>query len=108
MNTRITIKDLDRAVIELNSLLGYTMGQEDSFCLQGAYGGWQLQRKHGSGIEAFTNGYITTRKLFDRIADIRRGVQIERSERSSRIVGCKHLRHAADQPPPPSNLSSGK
>lgn len=76
MNTRITIKDLDRAVIELNSLLGYTMWQEGSFCLQGAYGGWQLQRKRGSAIEAFTNGYIPMRKLFDRITDIRRGVQI--------------------------------
>ena len=76
MNTRITIKDLDRAVIELNSLLGYTMGQEGSFCLQGAYGGWQLQRKCGIGNEAVTNGYIPKRKLFDRITDIRRGVQI--------------------------------
>jgi len=76
MTTRITIKDLDRAVIELNSLLGYTMGQEGSFCLQGAYGGWQLQRNRGIGTEAITNGYIPKRKLFDRITDIRRGVQI--------------------------------
>ena len=76
MSTRITVKDLDRAVIELNSLLGYTMGQEDSFCLQGAYGGWQLQRRRGAGIEAVTNGYIPKRELFDRITDIRRGVQI--------------------------------
>jgi len=74
MSTRITVKDLDRAVIELNTLLGYTMGQEDSFCLQGAYGGWQLQRRRGAGIEAVTNGYIPKRALFDRITDMRRGV----------------------------------
>ena len=76
MSTRITVKDLDRAVIELNTLLGYTMGQEDSFCLQGAYGGWQLQRRRGAGIEAVTNGYIPKRALFDRITDMRRGVMI--------------------------------
>ena len=75
MSTRITIKDLDRAVIELNSLLGYTMGQDRSFCLQGAYGGWQLQRKRGNGIEAFTNGYIPKRELYNRIMDMRRGIQ---------------------------------
>ena len=74
MSTRITVKDLDRAVIELNTLLGYQMGQEDSFCLQGAYGGWQLQRRRGAGIEAVTNGYIPKRALFDRIADMKRGV----------------------------------
>lgn len=76
MSTRITVKDLDRAVIELNTLLGYTMGQDGSFCLQGAYGGWQLQRRRGSGIEAFTNGYIPKRELYDRIHYLRRGAQI--------------------------------
>jgi len=76
MSTRITVKDLDRAVIELNSLLGYTLGQDGSFCLQGAYSGWQLQRRRGAGIEAVTNGYIPKRELLVRITDIRRGVQI--------------------------------
>ena len=76
MSTHITIKDLDRAVIELNSLLGYTMGQEGSFCLQGAYGGWQLQRRRGTGIEAVTNGYSPKRELYNRIMDMRRGIQI--------------------------------
>lgn len=75
MSTRITLKDLDRAVIELNSLLGYTMGQDGSFCLQGAYGGWQLQRRRGPGIEAVTNGYIPKRELHDRIWYMRRGAQ---------------------------------
>ena len=76
MSTRITVKDLDRAVIELNTLLGYQMGQEDSFCLQGAYGGWQLQRRHNLGIVAVTNGYSPKRELYNRIMDMRRGIQI--------------------------------
>jgi hypothetical protein len=76
MSTRITVKDLDRAVIELNSTLGLQMGQEASYCLQGAYGGWQLQRRRGTGIEAVTNGYIPKRELFQRIQDIRLGVHI--------------------------------
>lgn len=74
--TRITVKDLDRAVIGLNTLLGYTMGQDGSFCLQGAYGGWQLQRRQGSGVASVTGGYIPKRALFDRITDMRRGAEI--------------------------------
>ena len=73
-SNRITVKDLDRAVIELNTLLGYTMGQEDSFCLQGAYGGWQLQRRSGNGIVAVTNGYSPKRELYNRIVDMKQGV----------------------------------
>ena len=76
MSTRITTKDLDRAVIELNSLLGYTMGQEGSFCLQGAYSGWQLQQRRGTGVVSYTGGYIPKRELYNRIVDMRRGVQI--------------------------------
>lgn len=76
MSNRITVKDLDRAVIELNTLLGYQMGQEGSFCLQGAYGGWQLQRRRGTGIESVTNGYIPKRELYDRIHYMRRGAVI--------------------------------
>ena len=74
-HSRITVKDLDAAVIALNTAMGLQMGQEGSFCLQGAYGGWQLQRKRGNGIEAFTNGYIPKRELYNRIMDMRRGIQ---------------------------------
>ena len=73
--TRITVKDLDRAVIGLNTLLGYTMGQDGSFCLQGAYGGWQLQRRRGTGIEAVTGGYRPKRDLFQYITAMRLGVE---------------------------------
>jgi hypothetical protein len=74
MSTRITVKDLDRAVIELNSMLGFTMGADRSFCLQGAYGGWQLQRRIGGGIIAVTMGYRPKRELYVKILDIQYGV----------------------------------
>lgn len=76
MSTRITVKDLDRAVIGLNTLLGYTMGQDGSFCLQGAYGGWQLQQRRGTGMMSVTGGYIPKRALFDYITAMRRGAEI--------------------------------
>lgn len=76
MTTRITVKDLDRAVIELNSLLGATMGQDGSFCLQGAYGGWQLQRRcAGGGVIAATPGYRPKRELYDHIISMMQGIQ---------------------------------
>jgi hypothetical protein len=73
-STRITVKDLDRAVIELNSMLGFTMGADRSFCLQGAYGGWQLQRRMGRGVIAVTLGYRPKRELYQTITDIQYGV----------------------------------
>ena len=76
MSTRISIKELDAAVINLNQTFGYTMGQDGSFCLQGAYGGWQLQRKRGNGIEAVTNGYISKPELYRRIMDIAHGATL--------------------------------
>ena len=85
-SNRITVKDLDRAVIELNTLLGYTMGQEDSFCLQGAYGGWQLQRRRGTGIVSVTGGYCPKRELYNRIVDMRHGAQIALDRARVKIV----------------------
>lgn len=76
MSNRITVKDLDRAVIDLNTTLGYAMGQEGSFCLQGAYGGWQLQRRHSMGIVSVTNGYCPKRELYQRITDMKWGAQV--------------------------------
>lgn len=85
-SNRITVKDLDRAVIELNTLLGYTMGQDGSYCLQGAYGGWQLQQKRGTGMVAITNGYSPKRELYNRIVDMRHGAQIALDRARVKIV----------------------
>ena len=74
MSNRITVKDLDSAVIHLNTMLGLKMGDEGSFCLQGAYGGWQLQRRMGSGVIAVTTGYRPKRELYRTIIDIGYGV----------------------------------
>lgn len=76
MSNRITVNHLKSAVHELNTLLGYTMGQDGSFCLQGAYGGWSLQRRRGSGIEDAGGGYIPKRELYLRINNIIFGAQI--------------------------------
>jgi hypothetical protein len=79
MKTRITVKDLDRAVIELNTMLGYTMGQEGSFCLQGSYGGWQLQRHRAAyadgGIVTATPGFRPKRELYNHIISMMQGIQ---------------------------------
>jgi hypothetical protein len=85
-SNRITVKDLDRAVIELNTLLGYTMGQDGSYCLQGAYGGWQLQQRRGNGMVAITNGYSPKRELYNRIVDMRHGAQIALDRARVKIV----------------------
>jgi len=75
MSTRITVKDLELVVADLNQTLGLKAGDEGSFCLQGAYGGWQLQRHKACGIIAVTYGYRPKRELYEKIVDIRYGVQ---------------------------------
>jgi len=76
MSTRITIKDLELVVADLNQTLGLKAGAEGSFCLQEAYGGWQLQRYKGCGIIAVTYGYRSKRELYEKIVDIRYGIRL--------------------------------
>ena len=75
MSNRITVKDLELVVADLNQALGLQVGAEGSFCLQGAYGGWQLQRHRGSGIESVTYGYRPKREVYEKILGIRYGIQ---------------------------------
>ena len=83
MSNRITVKDLDSAVIHLNTMLGLKMGDEGSFCLQGAYGGWQLQRivgsGHSQGVVAIFSGYRPKRELLDLIHAYRAGINAVKS-----------------------------
>jgi hypothetical protein len=74
MSTRITVKDLELVVSDLNESLGFAQRADRSFCLQGAYGGWQLQRRMGSGVISVTYGYIPKRELYEKILDIRYGI----------------------------------
>jgi hypothetical protein len=75
-STRITVKDLELVVADLNQTLGLKAGAEGSFCLQGAYGGWQLQRYRGSGMETIIGGYRPKRELYEKIVDIRYGIRL--------------------------------
>ena len=75
-HSRITVKDLDAAVIALNTAMGLQMGQEGSFCLQGAYGGWQLQRKRGNGMESVTTGYFPKRQVWEAVQWMTYGVEL--------------------------------
>jgi len=73
---RTTKIELIASVRVLNQLVGIAAGQPGSFVLQGAYGGWQLQRIHPSGgNESVTTGYRSKRELLDLIHAIRYGIR---------------------------------
>jgi hypothetical protein len=83
---RTTIVELVNAVRVLNVSLGYpdcgaaAIGVDPipgSFVLQGAYGGWQLQRVHPSGgVESVTTGYRSKREVKEMVEAIRYGAVI--------------------------------
>jgi hypothetical protein len=78
---RINMADLEAAVRVLNQTIGVAQGKPEAFCLQGAYGGWQLQRIHPSGgNESMTTGYRSKRELYDLILSMRTGVVIGLSQ----------------------------
>ena len=75
---RTTKIELIAAVRVLNHLVGANpvAHQPGSFVLQGAYGGWQLQRIHPSGgNESVTTGYRSKRELLDLIHAYRAGLR---------------------------------
>jgi len=73
---RTTKIELIASVRVLNQLVGIAAGQPGSFVLQGAYGGWQLQRIHPSGgNESVTTGFRTKREVLDLIHAIRYGIR---------------------------------
>jgi hypothetical protein len=73
---RTTKIELIAAVRVLNHLIGIEGGKPGSFVLQGAYGGWQLQRIHPSGgNESVTTGFRTKREVLDLIHAIRYGIR---------------------------------
>jgi len=81
---RTTIADLVLSIRHLNSAMGFpddagsAIGVNSlpgSYYLQGAYGGWQLQRVHPSGgCESVTSGYRSKRELNELVNAIRYGV----------------------------------
>jgi hypothetical protein len=72
---RTTIKQVNDALASLNIHLGVKEGEKGSFCIQGAYGGWQLQRHAECGIVSI-GGYKSKREVYEMIHNIAYGVLI--------------------------------
>jgi hypothetical protein len=72
---RTTMKNVNDALASLNLHLGVKEGEKGSFCLQGAYGGWQLQRHSEAGIVSI-GGFKSKREMYDMIHNIAYGVLI--------------------------------
>jgi hypothetical protein len=77
---RTTKNELFYAVRVLNEMIGAVPGTPGSFFLQGAYGGWQLQKIVGTdtallGTTAIFDGYRSKRELLDLIYAFRAGIR---------------------------------
>jgi hypothetical protein len=84
MRTRITVTDLRAAVDLLNRTTNATPGAIGSYVLEGAYGGWQLQRiaTSGGGIRNISYGFLPARELLERISFFRYGYELAEANRA--------------------------
>lgn len=71
---KITMKDLERAVSEINRLTGNPTEQANhyipnQYILSGAYGGHKLEQvcKNGHGVNSITSGYVSKRELYNQL-----------------------------------------
>jgi hypothetical protein len=94
MPYRITESDLYAAVRRLNDTAGMGVqangtNQPGAYYLQGAYGGWQLQRNRldGRGCESITDGYIRKPALYDLIHAVIRGYESAQRDRHAQVFG---------------------
>jgi len=85
--SRITDKDLERALKSLNRTMGYKgisyserqrkyIGK--GFIIQGAYGGQQLQFVNyakSAGVRSVKGGYVSKRELYDSIYEMIKGIE---------------------------------
>jgi len=85
---RTTMIDLINAVRTLNRELGFPddggtaigVGQiHGSFCIAGAYGGWQVQRFIGQGVESVTTGYRPKREVRELVDAMVHGIRLQRA-----------------------------
>lgn len=77
MSNRINLSDLESIIKELNELTETPKDKE--YRLQGAYGGYQLQKLIGDSGAVNTplgGGFYTKRELFEKIRDFKRGIQL--------------------------------
>ena len=70
---RITQRDLEAVVNRLNAREGFKDAKYSTvgaYCLDGAYGGWQLQKyvnECGGVTTISTGGYVSKRELYNQI-----------------------------------------
>jgi hypothetical protein len=76
---RITKKMLDHSVARLNECMDTVEGKNE-YILSGAYGGWQLQRRNGHGMDYISSGFRPKRELFDFINAMVYGVRTYQDE----------------------------
>jgi hypothetical protein len=85
MRNRTTKKNLTDALAALNAQLGVKEGEKDSFCLHGAYGGWQLCRHlEGGGIISI-GGFKPKREVYEMIHNITYGVLLAKVARNREL-----------------------
>jgi hypothetical protein len=93
MTRRITERDLYDAVARLNELAHGepkpAHNAPGAYFLQGAYGGWQLQRNapNGRGCESVTHGYVNKPALYDLIYAYRKGYETAQRDRHAQVFG---------------------
>ena len=72
---RTTMNQVNYALACLTRHLGVKPGEKGSFSIQGAYGGWQLQRHAESGVVSI-GGFKSKREMYEMIHNIAYGVLI--------------------------------
>lgn len=83
---RTSIDTLKKEVEMLNRDLGLTEGKNDYF-LQGAYGGFQVQRRipGSTAVTTLHTGFRPKREVVELIAWIRTGITLERLKVNSEL-----------------------
>jgi hypothetical protein len=91
MPRRITESDLYAAVGRLNDTAEMPNYPTDrgAYYLQGAYGGWQLQRTRldGRGCESVTSGYVSKPALYDLVHAVITGYENAKRDRHAQVFG---------------------
>jgi hypothetical protein len=93
MTRRITERDLYDAVARLNELAHGepkpAHNAPGAYFLQGAYGGWQLQRNapNGRGCESVTSGYVSKPALYDMLHAYIKGYEAAVADRHRLVFG---------------------
>lgn len=93
MPSRITERDLYAVVERLNTTVygepKPAHNAPGAYFLQGAYGGWQLQRNapNGRGCESVTSGYVSKPALYDMLHAYIKGYEAAVADRHRLVFG---------------------